>query len=821
MAGKKQKGIIGKLLGALPFPRQGDGKKDGSPVVKDIEGTTSRVMGFTRLYPDGIMQLDDTHWSLAVSFDDVNYQSLRREEQIDILDNYGEFLNSLDDSISTQIWLSSTRIEHRELSQRIALHDVEGDDEGNELRHEVNRLLSSKLTANDRSMRKDRQIVFTVEAPTREKALKKLMGAHNRAHSLFAGLDGHEEVLEWTARANFINRMCNQDMAHDAIARSDEAAMPGLALPDILSPTKIERPNVSDLLVSDRYVRSYVVTKFGSTIRDDLLSSLSQLSGDSVVSLHFTAWPHDKARGFAEAHLDDVKLEINSYKSENTDPLRGRYVDDESLPEHMKDALSEAIRARDALVSQDQRMFETTLIVTVMGRTPEEVAIAGDEVESIFGEQRLNGKWIREWREALFMSSLPIGRCAVPFRRNFFTDPLSCVVPFTSVEVMDDDGLYLGTNFDTHNFILYNRERDEDANGFILGEPGGGKSVQAKWNIVQTLLTDPDCDVLVIDPEREYVALTELLDGQTIVISEGSHDHVNLFDISRFYGSESDEDTGDPLPLKVNMLQAALHMMAKSITDEERNVIDSVCSFIYQPYLESGDQADMPTLQTFYDALVSVQGSTAEDAQHLATIIQRYVTGTVSVFNHATNVDLRKRFVVFDVRDLGTTLKPLALLIILDHIWNRVTQNRAAGRKTYLYIDELQLLLDDEYALDFFDEIWTRSRKWGLFCTGITQNISRLLSIKKTRYMVENTHFLTLCRQSAQSAALLADTLRLSESQARILRTAAKGEGIHIFGRRVIHFTNIISPELCPRIYSALTTKFSDLHRDAYADRND
>jgi hypothetical protein len=789
------------------------GKAKAQASVKDTMGTTTRVMGFRRMFPDGIMQLDDTHWSMAVSFDDVNYQSLRRDEQIDILDAYGEFLNSLDDTVSTQVWLASTRIERRELSQRIALHDVEGDEGGNELRHEINALLSSKLTANDRSMRKDRQLVFTVEAPTREKAAKKLMGAYSRAHGLFTGLDGREQVLEWSARANSVNRMCNQDMAHDAITRVDDGAWPGLTLADVLSPSKIERPNASDLLVGDRYVRSYVVVKFGSTVRDDLLSALSQLSGDVVVSMHFTAWKQEKARGFAESHLDDVKLEISSYKNDNTDPLRGRYVDDESLPEHMKDALAEAIKARDALVSQDQRMFETTLVVTAMGRTPEELALVCDEVEAVFGEQRLNGKWIREWREALFTSSLPIGRCCVPFRRNFFTDPLSCMVPFTSVEVMDEGGLYLGTNFETNNFILYDRERDEDSNGFILGEPGGGKSVQSKWTIAQTLLTDPTADVFVIDPEREYVKMCEEFDGQHIVISEGSADHVNLFDISRYYGSEGeDQAMSSPLPLKVNMIQAALHMMAKSITDEERNVIDSVCSYIYQPYLESLDPRDMPTLQTFYDALLKVQGATAEDARHLATIIARYVTGTVNVFNHGTNVDLKKRFVVFDIRDLGSTLKPLALLIILDHIWNRVTANRAAGRKTYLFIDELQLLLDDEFALDFFDEVWTRSRKWGLYVTGITQNISRLLSIKKTRYMVENTHFLTLCRQSAQSAALLAETLRLSDSQARTLRTAAKGEGLYIFGRRVIHYNNVIPPEMCPRLYAALTTKFSDLH---------
>lgn len=800
-----------------PAAEAGDEKaarRGGAGWKRNAEASSSRVVDVERMLPNGLMMLPGGRWSVALAFDDVNYQSLRRQEQEDILDKYAEFLNSLDERVSTQVWISSTRIAPRDLSTRYALRPVEGDEHGNALRREVNGLLESKLSSSDRSMHKERALVFTCRAASREKAEKILAGACARAHVLFSSLESREEVLEWAARANMVNRMCNQDMAYDATRPEDLKASPGLSLADVVAPACIERlpGNPSDLLVGSRYVRSYIVMKYGSVVKDDLLSSLTQLSCDSVVSLHFTSWESEKARAFAESHLDDVRLEIGAYKSENTDPLRGRFVDDDNLPEHMKEALAEAIRVRDGLVSKDQRMFRTCLVVTVMGRDLAELQAGCDEAESVFGEQRINGRWISDWREKAFTASLPIGSMPLPFSRNFFTDPLSGLVPFTSVEVMDDGGVYMGTNFDTHNFILYSRERDEDANGFILGLPGAGKSFATKDLICQLLLRNSEDEVIVIDPEREYLQLAMSLQGQVVNIAEGSEDHINLFDISRFYGNDDagSKMAASPLPLKVNFIQAAIHMMANIVTDEEMNVIDSVCSQIYQPYLD-GETDEMPTLQTFYDALLAVRGAMSDDAMHLRTIISRYVEGTVNVFNNPTNVDLRRRFVVFDVRDLGSTLKPLALLIILDHIWTRVTANRQQGRRTWLFIDELQLLLEDDYALSFFDEIWTRSRKWGLFCTGITQNVRRLLEIRKTRYMVENTHFLMLGRQTPQAAQLLGEVLRLSESQQRMLRTATKGEGLYVFGRRVLHFSNVIPQETCPNLYSLLTTKFRDV----------
>lgn len=780
------------------------------------EVTTQRILPFEEMYTDGIARLGERTWSLAIGFDDANYQSARRTEQLDILTEWAQILNSLDSSISAQVWLQSTRIGHEEIGDELQMLEVNGDATGNAYRREINALVKSKVTATERSMRKARTIVLTTEAGTREKAAKKLATNAERIHRFFNNLDVDSSVLTGQQRLDQVNSLCNQDDPAGMATFADLDCSPGLRTCDIVAPSKVVRQGDSDLLVGHRLVRSYIVQKYASTTRDDFVSSVMQLPCDTVVAMHARAWDQEQAVAYAESHLDDVIMENESYKAENTRPERGRFVDDDSLPKHMREAKLEAERIRDGLVNQDQRMFALTIVVTVFARDREDLRQACAEVEAVLSEQRLRADWYPEWREAAFSTTLPLGANKLPYTRNMFTDPLAAYIPFTSVEVMDEGGIYLGTNSDTHNFILFDRETEEAANGFILGMPGGGKSVQSKWTIIQTRLRFPDDDIFVIDPEREYLQLAlGLGDSQVINISENSSDHINLFDLSEYYGSEdADKSSANPLPLKVNMLQAAFHMMAHTISEEEMNIVDAACMSLYERYLETFADNDLPTLQDFYEYLLTVEGPTAADAQHLATLIQRYVTGTFGLFNHKTNVDLDKRLIIFDVQDLGSQLKPLALLVILDNIWCRVTRNRAEGRRTWLFIDELQLLLDDEYAVDYFDMLWTRSRKWGLYCTGITQNITRLLDNAKTGYMVENSHFLTLCKQSGNGAELLTDFLHLSESQRRTLRTAAKGEGLYIFGqRKVIHYDNVIPQEVCPRLYRMVTTKFKDIRR--------
>lgn len=775
-----------------------------------------RIIPYELMFDDGICRIDDHTYSMALEFDDVNYQAVRTEEQWDVLDQWREFLNGIDDDISAQLLLVSKHIDQHTFVQELSLPDVVGDETGNRFRHEQNALVQSKLAASAKSMRRTRVLVVTAAETTHDKAARKLSLVADKAKRLFTNLDSECRVLDGQARMDLIVELTRQDDLPGKMTYEDLLASPGLTTRDLVAPGRVLRLDDGDLVVGARYVRTYVITEYAKTTRDDFLSDLTQLSYDVAVSMHIKPWPHPEAVAFATRHLNDVITENAQYQMNASKPERGFFVDAQNLPRSMRVAEEEAGAVVDELQGQNQRMFSLTTTIAVFGRTAEELAAGCTEVEGIFREQRL--ACVEHWeclREQSFASTLPVGVCLLPYERNLSTNPLSAYVPFTSVEVMDRLGVYMGVNADTHNLITYDRERTEDSNCLVLGMLGKGKSFNIKHMQNQICLRFPDDDIISLDPEAEYVANTLAHGGSVINISESSLNHINPLDMGLYYGSEDGVHSGNPLPLKVSFIQAMVHMMSASVSDEEKNVIDAACSYIYRPYLESGNDADIPTLQDLFDYLHTVTGQTAPDAMHLATLMQRYVTGTFGVFNHKTDVDLDNHFVDFVITDLGDDLKPLALLILLDHVWVRVTKNRREGRRTWLFIDEMQLLLDDAEAVDWFDRFWSRGRKWGLYNTAATQNIQRLLDNEKTSYMVENTPFLVLTAQAPKTADLLGAQLGLSASQVRILKTAPSGEGLYVFRHKVLHFDNTIDPRVCPHTYETMTTKFRDIKRHA------
>lgn len=783
---------------------------------------TSRIIPFEYMFDDGICRIDEGSYSQAIEFDDVNYQAARPDEQKDVRDSWSEFLNGLDDDVSIQLLLVSKRIDQHTFMEELSMRDVLGDDGGNTFRREFNALVQSKLAAAAKSMRRTRVIVITVAAPTHDKASRKLALVSERVKRLFTTLDSSCRVLDGQARIDLICQLTRQDELPGKVRFEDLEASPGLRVRDLVAPGRVLRLDDGDLVVGSRYVRTYVVTDYAKTTRDDFLSNLTQLSYDVAVSMHVKPWDYASSLAFAETHLNDVISENTQYMQNSSKPERGYFVDHDTLPRRMRDAEAQADAVLDELANQDQRLFALTTTVTVFGHDAEELAAACAEVEDVFREQRFG--CVEHWdclREQSFSTTLPVGSCLVPYERNLHTLALAGYVPFTSVEVMDQGGIYMGINADTHNFILYDRERQEDSNCFVLGQPGGGKSVSAKLMISQLRLRHPDDDVICIDPEGEYARAVEALGGTVVNVSESSLDYINPLDMSDYYGSEDGVHKGNPLPLKVSFVQTLIHMMASSVSDEERNVIDAACSYIFQPYLASGDEADVPTLQDLYEYLKHVEGTTSEDARHLVTLLYMWVDGTIGVFNHRTNVDLGNNCIDYVISGLGATLKPVAMLILLDQVWVRVTKNRREGRRTWLFIDEIQLLLDDEEAVDWLDKFWGRGRKWGLYCTGATQNIDRLLDNETTRYMVQNTPFLVLLVQSSKVAEAIGGDLGLSRSQIRILKTSPKGEGLYVFRHKVIHFDANVPARICPKLYAAITTKFSEVSAPTVQDSGD
>ena len=264
---------------------------------------------------------------------------------------------------------------------------------------------------------------------------------------------------------------------------------------------------------------------------------------------------------------------------------------------------------------------------------------------------------------------------------------------------------------------MVDRKMLKNPNGLILGTPGSGKSFAAKREIANAFLVTDD-DVIISDPEAEYSPLVERFGGQVIKIAPTSTQYINPMDINMNY---SDDD--NPIALKADFILSLCELIVggkEGLQPVEKTVIDRCIHQIYQRYFQDPVPEKMPILEDLYDLL---REQAEKEAQRLATALEIYVTGSLNVFNHRTNVELDNRIVCFDIKDLGKQLKKLGMLIVEDQVWNRVTLNRERKKATRYYVDEFHLLLKEEQTANYSVEIWKRFRKWGGIPTGLTQNI--------------------------------------------------------------------------------------------------
>lgn len=812
-----------RLLGGNPLEPEGD---DGGVAPVDFSrdpGSPQRLVPYERLFRDGIMDLGDGSWSLSVAFDDTNYLLAREDAKEDVNRAYQDWLNSHDEDEGFQLTLISKRVDKRAFEETYALPDVAGDEVGNAYRRELNAYVSDRLTAASASMRHERVMTFTCRADDHDGAVRRFAAARKRFARFVRKFKCGYRVLGGQARMDLLNSITKPDEPRGKYTFGEMGTHPGLTTRDLVCPWRVWRPegdrDDSRLVVGGRWVRSWTLLPtdggWGPSMRDSLLSDLSSIAHDLVVSVHVAPWsPARAARAATTQHLD-IADENTAYRISHSRPDRGYFIDESNMPRKMAEAEEGALRTRDELVGHRQRLFGTTVVVTAFARSAEELEDASHDVEEVFQTHQKPGleSWV-SLREQSYTTMLPLGTCRVPYAYNLMTDALSMLVPFMSCEFQDEGGTLLGTNADTNNLILYSRTAREHTNAMVLGQPRGGKSVMTKLMMLQTYLTDPESDQIILDPEGEYVAGVARLGQQVVKISESSADHVNPLDISPYYASTEPTLETNPIPAKVSFVQELISMMSHEITDEERNALDVACQHVYEPWLESRDDEDIPTLGDLSRWLAAVDGHRAAASHHLAELLYRFTDGTFDFFNHRTNVDVSSRLVDFSLVDMSRELKPLAMLVLLDQIWVRVTRNRREGRRTWLLVDEMQILIDDPHALHTLDIFWTRARKWDLYNTAITQNVSRLEDSAETSYMLQNSAFVVLVKQSPDAASSLAEGFGLSGDQRDILSSTHPGEGIALIDTQPVHFDLEVDRESYPALYRFVTTSPDDLRAE-------
>lgn len=783
--------------------------------------TTTKLVPYELLTVDGVMRIDSATYSIALRVDDVNYQGARPEDQYRVREAWAAYLDSLDHTVRLGIFIMNKRVSPEEFASDLLFREVPGDDRGNVLRREYNAWTRSMLAKSSRSVRRDRIVTIAVSADTLERAVPRLSQEADSFLRFMRDLGSDAHILDGQQRLDIIQAMTRQDDNPGTANFERLSGTVGLTTRELVAPSSVLTADGyrgdPRMIVGRRWVKTYDVTLdgYGKTMKDSFISDLTGLPYDLTVAWHIRPWEFSAAISAAENHLHEITEENNTYQFNTSRPEVGYFVDQSNMPPAMREAQEDAEAFRDDLESAEMHAFGVTTVVAVQGRTETELEEACREVEKVFSTHRkpYPDSW-RALREESFSTALPIGAPYIPYERTLTTDPLAHMMMFVAAEMNDPGGNIMGLNAETRSFIVYDPVSHEHTNSFTLAQPRSGKSFNSKiTRIIPVHLKHPDDDVITIDPEGEYVTPTEYLGGQVIRIAENSGDYINPLDISLAYGSDDPETKSSPVPAKVSFIQSLVRMMASSVNDAQANVLDAAAAYAYNRYLDDPRPENLPTLQDIYDFLMSEQGSDMRDARDLAKLIRRYVTGTLALFNHPTNVDLQSNLVCFDLHELSSELKPLALLIILDHIWVRVSANRRAGRRTWLVIDEFQLLLDSPYARSQIDRFFTRGGKWDFYINAITQNLSRVLNSEETRYMFQNSPFVTVLQQTSDLLPDFQELFNLSESQTKVLATAHPGEGLYVFKNRVVHFDFPIDQKICPTLYDICTTRPADIKR--------
>lgn len=759
--------------------------------------TAQQSIKYRRMFEDGICEVENGLFSKCIKFADINYQIARREEQVEIYSRYCEFLNYFDPSINVQVSIHNRHINKEDFQAQMFLKTGRGADNLDKYRKEFNMMLSEKALQGQNSIIREKYLTFAVKANDYEAAIPALTRLETDIINNFKFLGCDIKILSGQERLEFLHKMFNPDDPFKF--RYDYLLESSLTTKDYVAPDSFNFTYKNYYEFGDSYGQTLYLKDLPPDLSDKLISELSSIPCNMIITLHINSVEQEKA-------LNIVKQKISFMEQQKIDEqkkaLKAGY-DVDMIPHELKYSLEEALELLDDLQNKNQRMFKLTMLINTTAKTLDEL---NDNIYQIMAMARKNNCKIGSLdylQEDALNSTLPVGKNHIAIQRTLTTASTGIFVPFTAQELFQDSGMYYGLNALSRNMIFFNRKTLKNPNGFILGTPGSGKSFAAKREIVNVLLSTDD-EILVIDPEREYAPLAEGFDGEIIHISAGSKAHINPLDITMDY---SDDD--NPLLLKSEfVLSLCEHLVGgkSGLTAAQKTVIDRACKMTYQPYFANPDKYPVPTLKDFYQVL---KDQPEQEAISIALSLELYIEGSLSVFAHPTNINIQNRFIVFDIRDLGKQLKTMGMLIVLDQIWNRITRNRALGKRTWLYIDEIYLLFQNEYSANYLFELYKRSRKWGAIPTGITQNVEDLLVSDLARRMLSNTDFIMMLNQATSDRVELAALLNISNQQLSYVTNAQPGQGLLFAGNSIIPFIDKFPTDT--KLYQMMTTKIEEV----------
>lgn len=770
--------------------------RDGLKIPRSVQ----RSIPIKRIYRDGIWMLEGGRFSKQWRFTDINYSVVGRSDKLEMFLSWCNVLNILPTDATTKTTTNNRTMSQKEFADSILMKDAA--DGLNPLRHENNTMLESKAEASNNIVR-DHYMTISVAKKNIDEARAFFTRVHNELVSYMGKL------------ASCVTEMDNMDrlrVLHDFFRMGEQqhfsldlraVARRGHDFRDFICPDGLEFKS-DHFTVGGKVGRVLFLREYASFIKDTIISDLADFPRNLMVSVDTLPVPTDDAVREMNNRVMAVESDINRWQQKQN--MQNNFS--ATIPYDMEQMRKETKEFLDDLTGRDQRMVFGLVTLVHLADNMEQLDADTDTLVSIGRKHLCQFAVLKYQQEDGLNTVLPYGLRRVSALRTLTTESMAVFMPFNTQEVMDPGGIYYGVNAISRNLIIVDRKRLLNGNGFILGVSGSGKSFAAKQEIVAAILNDPTSECLIVDPEREYGQLVRALGGEVVNISATSTNFINALDMTKDYAD------GNPIIAKSEFIMSLCEQLIGSgkLGAKDKSIIDRCTANVYRRYIQ--DYSGLPpTLKEFHQELLLQPEPEAAD---IALALELFTTGSLNVFAHQTNVDMNSRIVAFDILELGKQLKTVGMLVMLDAILNRVTENRQKGKRTYIFIDEIYLFFSNDtggggefsgsssYSSEFLQVAWKRFRKYGALATGITQNVEDCLRSPSARTMLANSEFLLLLRQSGTDLAELVKLLHISETQAAFLKSSESGRGLVKVGNNLVPFINEYPKN---RLYSLMTTR--------------
>lgn len=803
------------------------------------EKKEKKVLGFSKYFPkkvftprtnqecmklffkdfneEGIFQIDDTHYSVTFEYTDISFAKTAQEVAENIFLTWVDYLNSFPETVHIQILNAGIPTDTENFKKQFLYDESKNNNSSVEkITNEFNTLISRTIGYNKNTLLTKRYVTLSIEAKDMGEAYDKLMALVRKSENTFKEIGSKISVVPTHKRLEIIHDFWNIDTMYDkeimdAVTFSKEN---NLTIYDVLAPQKeninmredsyiliekqetfeVEGVDSSDYETEKKFIRAlYLSPKLPQSISPKAYNAITTIPDIHMFSA-VNVQPIQTAKAVKNIGRKKSGLERERY--DKIKKLAKEGVDYQFLPDRR---IEEGIESYTQLLydiqKNDQKIFASNMVVCILASTKEELDNNTIRLTEKASEMMLEFNILRWQQLEGVLNCLPLGHNTLQFQREDTSEMTACFTPFNSKDFMQPKSIFYGQNQISGNGIFLDRKALMNGNGCVLSTSGGGKSFFVKMLIEQILIRYPEDEVIVVDFQKEYQKLVEAFEGQTIEISTNANTFINPLDLDIHYDL-SESGKGSPVKSKIEYMQSFIEAILNRNYESndisvsvEQSVVDRCCNSIYEEYVQSGytDQSKIPLLKDFHKVLIK---QPEPEAKLLAKALERYVTGSLNLFSHPTNVDIHNRLICFDVMDLPNSIQSVGYLVLLDYIMNRLVANQQLGRHTWIFIDEFHILMNNNGGADYVAKIYKIARKFKGMLTVITQNISDVLQKEQGRKILGNSDFALLLRQMPVDIPEIMRIFGISNEEVSYITGKGAGRGMIVFAQEKIPFVN-------------------------------